>query len=67
MVNSKVTFTEKKPGGERMPEVPKHIEENAEDLSNIRLLVAESEIISYAIQSSAIATLRDETIVTQYH
>ena len=39
-----ITFLEKKPGGDRVPSVPKHIEETAEDFSKIRMLIAESTI-----------------------
>lgn len=39
-----VMFVEKKPGEERVPPVPKHIEESADDLSRICLLVAEAAV-----------------------
>lgn len=39
-----VIFHEKKPDDDRVPSVPKNIEETADDLSRIRLLVAEATV-----------------------
>lgn len=50
MEHGPVTFVEKRPGDDRVPPVPKHIEKKAGSLTEIRLLVAEALITGPAIQ-----------------
>ena len=47
-IHDHVIFTEKRPGEDRVPSVPKHIEIKSGSLPDIRLLVAESIVISKA-------------------
>lgn len=47
-----VVFVEKHPYDERVPPVPDHIDKQAPDPTQIRLLVAEATVLGYEVQQS---------------
>lgn len=60
-----VKFVEKTPYDERVPPVPAHIENNADDLSRICLLVAEARITGVYVHTESLLTTNLEPIDLQ--